>query len=52
MNVNQTEIKKWTKDKFDSYGSFLESPENPFVKLQSTGFEKLIFQHVFNVRKK
>ena len=26
-------------------------PEKPVVKLQSTCFEKLIFEHVFNVRK-
>ena len=29
----------------------LFGPEVPVVKLQSACFEKLIFQHVFNVRK-
>ena len=29
----------------------LSGPEKPIVKLQSTCFEKLIFEHVFNVRK-
>ena len=29
----------------------LFGPEEPVVKLQSVCFEKLIFQHVFNVRK-
>ena len=29
----------------------LFGPEKPVVKLQSTCFEKMIFSHVFNVRK-
>ena len=43
--------------KLSRSGVCLESPENsfgpekPVVKLQSACFEKLVFKHVFNVRK-